>query len=821
MTPHSHTEHSTATGAPGWLASLLLRRDDILPRFAFHYRRLAQQSRPWRRQLRRKLAVTIGGAALLLALAGPVGGPAVEAAADNVITVANAEVRVATNGKCSLSEAIRNANNTTNGRPHADCAAGNPTGPDTINLPANGTFTLIAADNTGDFGPNGLPWVGSAITINGNGSTIQRSPSAPDFRILAIGPNGNLALNSTTITGGRLSSVNRERLYGAGILNQGTLIIQDSTVAGNEIDSGYDANGGGVFSEGILTISNSVVRDNFAIGAVWASGGGIQSHNSLTLANSSISGNRAVSLGAPDYSSAIGGGIMSRGTLNISNSEIINNEAYGYGSYDATGGGIFNSGAASISRSTVTGNKAESSHESYYDGSIISWGEGGGIANNWWGDLEIVNSTISNNQAPWAGGGLLNRGDTRIYNSTITGNDKQGIYTYCYGYGSYAETVLRSSIVSGNSSGEAGVFRANECYYDNMDVMTVDSNNLFGHSGQAGVSGFDLGASDFVPSVGLNSILLPLANNGGSTQTHALPAGSPAIDQVMSWPCDAAPISGRDQRGQPRNANGAGGVTDKECDVGAFEFQPTAAAPSLLISPTTAGAVGGVAFTPADILKFDPAAGWSLYFDGSDVGVTKNVAAFELLGDGDILMSFIANQPIPSVGTFAPHDVARFHPTATGPNTAGTFAWFLDGSTRGLSTAGEKIDALAETEQGFPMLSVSGAASVPRLNGGVQKAQDEDALGYNPDTGSWWLAFDGTAVPGLGVEDVNALWRDPATGDLYLSIIGAFNLSGVKGDGKDIVKLSPNGSGGYTPSLFWDGSAAGFPSNVDGLEIVP
>jgi len=133
MTPQTPTNDPgapAATGsAPAWLASLLLRRSDILPRFAFHYRRLARQSRPWRRQLRRKLAVTVSGAALLLALAGPVGGPAVEAAADNVITVANAEVRIANNGKCSLSEAIRNANNTTNGRPHADCAAGNPTGP--------------------------------------------------------------------------------------------------------------------------------------------------------------------------------------------------------------------------------------------------------------------------------------------------------------------------------------------------------------------------------------------------------------------------------------------------------------------------------------------------------------------------------------------------------------------------------------------------------------------------------------------------------------------------------------------------------------------
>jgi len=47
-------------------------------------------------------------------------------------------------------------------------------------------------------------------------------------------------------------------------------------------------------------------------------------------------------------------------------------------------------------------------------------------------------------------------------------------------------------------------------------------------------------------------------------------------------------------------------------------------------------------------------------------------------------------------------------------------------------------------------------------------------------------------------------------------------VGGVAGDGRDIVKLTPSGApGGYTPSLFWDGSANGFPTNIDGLEMIP
>ncbi|RIK12525.1 MAG: hypothetical protein DCC51_16780, partial [Anaerolineae bacterium] len=60
-------------------------------------------------------------------------------------------------------------------------------------------------------------------------------------------------------------------------------------------------------------------------------------------------------------------------------------------------------------------------------------------------------------------------------------------------------------------------------------------------------------------------------DNGGPTQTHALPANSPAIDRAPSADCLAAPVSGVDQRGQPRNLDGNGLPAADECDIGAFE----------------------------------------------------------------------------------------------------------------------------------------------------------------------------------------------------------------------------------------------------------
>ena len=58
------------------------------------------------------------------------------------------------------------------------------------------------------------------------------------------------------------------------------------------------------------------------------------------------------------------------------------------------------------------------------------------------------------------------------------------------------------------------------------------------------------------------SILGPLAANGGATMTHALVAGSPALDVVPTSDCAAT-----DQRGVSRPQGLA-------CDIGAFERVP-------------------------------------------------------------------------------------------------------------------------------------------------------------------------------------------------------------------------------------------------------
>jgi hypothetical protein len=92
-------------------------------------------------------------------------------------------------------QAIRSANSDTS---FGGCTAGN--GADRIVLPAGSSQTLTTVNNTAYYA-TGLPVIRSVITIDGNGSTINRASSGPAFRILTVGSHGNLTLQDTTVRG--------------------------------------------------------------------------------------------------------------------------------------------------------------------------------------------------------------------------------------------------------------------------------------------------------------------------------------------------------------------------------------------------------------------------------------------------------------------------------------------------------------------------------------------------------------------------------------------------------------------------------------------
>lgn len=563
-----------------WLKSLLAAHPTLFARLLALYKWLRALPRRQRRLLQ-QAAAGLTGTALLLSLARAPAG------ATNTINVVNGEVADIKNGKCSLIEAIINARAIGTGNMRDDCAPGNPSGPDTINLPTNGNFVLTAAHND-TYGDNGLPVIKGVVTINGNGSTIHRIESAPLFRILTVDATGSLTLNSTTISGGYFAD--DERYYGGGgILNKGQLTIQNSTIEDN-ISYYWDggSSGGGISNYNILTIEGSTIHNNVAWGWIAGAGGGIYNyHNAtLTIRNSKVTGNAA----GGKYGS--GGGIDNGGNLNITNSSILNNWADG--TYIGEGGGLYNWGIATVTKSTLAGNHAIGfTHVGDYEDYSYG-GYGGGIFNERNGALTVTNSTISNNEAGVKGGGIYNRNQMTISNSTIVANLKDGLFTSCKFQP--AMTEVSRTILSGNTSNEAYLAYASDCTFG----IVVDGFNIFGRSGNAGVN-FPLGATDFIPTVGLNSIISPLGNNGGPTQTHALPPGSPAIDRAPNNQCNSAPVNGVDQRGSPRNSDGDNNPSSNECDIGAFERQsnnPTPTATKTPMSTPTSTTVPAATATP-------------------------------------------------------------------------------------------------------------------------------------------------------------------------------------------------------------------------------
>jgi hypothetical protein len=288
-----------------------------------------------------------------------------------------------------------------------------------------------------------------------------------------------------------------------------------------------------------LTLTNTSILNN----AANANGGGISScSGTVTVTGSTISGNTAEE----------GGGISGcYSTVTVTGSTVSSNTAI-------YGGGIYNNySTVTVTDSTISGNTAEN---------------GGGIYNDSYnfGLLAIANSTISGNTATGYGGGIYNRtADLIATNTTITGNtadsdnddigDGGGLFRRSGG------TIVVNNIIALNV--DASVAGAD--HPDISGFVSGNNHNLL--SSTTGAAG-NIGTGTDIVATTLN--LGPLANNGGNTQTHALLAGSPAIDAAKNSVCAAAPISNLDQRGQSRTGLAADGDQNGTvtCDIGAFEL---------------------------------------------------------------------------------------------------------------------------------------------------------------------------------------------------------------------------------------------------------
>ena len=184
---------------------------------------------------------------------------------------------------------------------------------------------------------------------------------------------------------------------------------------------------------------------------------------------------------------------------------------------------------------------------------------------------------------------------------------------------------------------------------------------------------------------------------------------------------------------------------------------------SLYVAGAKAGNVGGVAYGVNDVLVRNVAGTWRKVFDGEDVGLTKPLGGVEFMNDGSLLLSLSVGQALPGLGMVQPTDVVRFVPTQLGANTQGAFSLYLRGADAGLTTEGERIDAIALIDGGSLLVSTYGSAVVPKFGGGTLNSRDEDLLifhanGPMPATGTWKVRMDGTMMisPSFSPNDLRA-----------------------------------------------------------------
>lgn len=458
----------------------------------------------------------------------------------------------------------------------------------------------------------------AALTIDGNGAG----------RVFRHGGTGTLTLSNLTVSGGRTDEGQGGCVFSGGGVDDGSVALVDATVTGcqalhpiteeargggvyargsisltrstvsNSVaaaaESGTgagNARGGGLFAQsGPITLTDSIVSGNRAVtgdpaGTVWARGGGVYLFvGALTVERSVIEGNFAGCEEPLACASANGGGLSFSGSqLAITASRIADNGVAATGR--ASGGGVYNynRGSAQVRESTISGNTASSTTQQARGGGLFTYANnvtvshstisgntastGGGIFSDY-NQLSVINCTLSGNTAVNGGGLFLGNSGyyTRtspmlVRNTTITANSSTGPGTSVGG-------VVDTHTTGGPSRFESTILAGNQALSPGNADLRASAGSIVGSANLIGAAadvGLPAGTLTGDPLLGV------LQDNGGSTFTHAVLPGSPAIDTGGN-PANLD----FDQRG-----SGFPRVFGSAADIGAFELQQLASVPTV------------------------------------------------------------------------------------------------------------------------------------------------------------------------------------------------------------------------------------------------
>ncbi|HPJ25288.1 MAG TPA: hypothetical protein PLW97_05180 [Synergistaceae bacterium] len=374
------------------------------------------------------------------------------------------------------------------------------------------------------------------VTIAGPGGGTSISGNRA-CRVFSILPNVVVTLENLHVAEGKATET------GGGILNEGTLILNDCVISESEA-----AHGGGIWNNNVLAMTHCTIADNLASGDEGSCGGGIGNRKggTLTLTNCLVEGNRA----------NIGGGIGNGGILSMGNSVFQNNRAL---EPEGLGGAIRNTQVLSLKNCTFRNNRALS---------------GAALENAFAATAMLENLTVSGNEAFENGGGLANSEGFLILNaSTVTLNRAPrggGLFSGSGGTTRVKNTILADNRTEPEESPLAllrdveGSFRS--LGYNLFGVLPEEYGVLLSETDIAGTFEKPLSAGLAPLDDGSCSVFAGAFSRGRPIPSHIPLSDSPGVDRIpfSDTGCNEAPDTDQCGVRRPLPPGGCGDVGARE-----------------------------------------------------------------------------------------------------------------------------------------------------------------------------------------------------------------------------------------------------------------
>ena len=389
-----------------------------------------------------------------------------------------------------------------------------------------------------------------------------------------------------------------------------------------------------------------------------------------------------------------GGGALSNsagGTLDVSASTFQGNLSDGGG---AIANGDFGSGTLNVTDSTFVDNGANN----YSGGAILN-----GFASGGDGTASITDSTFDGNTANFDDGGAIDNGGAGGTGTiTVTGS-------------TFSDTPGEVQSNSGSVTVAGDVF-VNDC--GQQGETWLDD----GYNVGSDTSCFNGGTGDDAAGSGLSSLLGPLADNGGPTETMELLTGNPGIGIIPDPTIGLCPVAS-DQRGSPS-------PTGDSCDAGAVQLLAAQSIGSLSTAPTDA-VVGGATYTPSASafsalpvsITVDPSTSSECSISGGGSVSFTAIGTCELDFNQSGNSEWDAASQVQQTFTVSPHvPSSPLDATATAsgltPAFATTVSWSSPASDGGSSVSAYTVvpDDLTSSETGTAK-HVSGSANSAAMSG--------------------------------------------------------------------------------------------------------